>query len=311
MDKPFDRKRRQLLKIMGVAGLSATTPLLIASRKPSETITKPIPASGEQLPVIGLGTSRVFDVGRDVAELSKLREVVSIMASVENSMLDTSPMYGEAERVSGDLVENLAVRRRLFFATKVWTDGRQAGIKQMQQSQRLLKTQTIDLMQIHNLVDWKTHIKTLRDWKEQGIIRYLGITHYTESAHDAVVQVMKQTPLDFLQINYSLAEPEAGNRVLPLAQDKGIAVIANRPFARGSLFRTTRSQPLPDWAAEIDCDSWAQFFLKFVVSHPTITCAIPATSKAKHMLDNQAAGRGRLPDSRTRKRMQDFIAAVD
>lgn len=310
MNKHFDRKRRQLLKIMGGAGLAATTPLLIASQKPSEIITKPIPSSGEQLPVIGLGTSRVFNVGRDVAELSKLREVVRILASVENSMLDTSPMYGEAERVTGDLVENLAVRKRLFFATKVWTDGRQAGIKQMQESQRLLKTHTIDLMQIHNLVDWKTHIETLRDWKEQGIIRYLGITHYTESAHDDVIRVINQTPLDFLQINYSLAEPEAENRVLPLAQHKGIAVIANRPFARGSLFRATRGQPLPDWAAEIGCDSWAQFFLKFAVSHPAITCAIPATSKAKHMLDNQAAGKGGLADSSTRKRMQEFFAVL-
>jgi diketogulonate reductase-like aldo/keto reductase len=309
MNNHFDRKRRQLLKIMGGVGLAATAPPLIASQKPSAIITKPIPASGERLPVIGLGTSRVFDVGRDVAELSKLREVVSILASVEHSLLDTSPMYGEAERVTGDLVENLAVRKQLFFATKVWTDGREAGIKQMQESQRLLKTRTIDLMQIHNLVDWQTHIKTLRDWKEQGIIRYLGITHYTQGAHDAVIRVMQQTPLDFLQINYSLAEPEADTKVLPMALEKGIAVIANRPFARGALFRATRGQSLPDWAAEIDCDSWAQFFLKFVVSHPAITCAIPATSKAVHMLDNQLAGKGRLPDSSTRERMRALIAA--
>ncbi|MEN8179902.1 MAG: aldo/keto reductase [Pseudomonadota bacterium] len=310
MNKHFDQKRRRLLKIMGGAGLAAATPLFSANQKPTESITKPIPSSGERLPVIGLGTSRVFDVGRDVAELSKLREVVRILASVENSMLDTSPMYGEAERVSGDLVETLAVRKQLFFATKVWTDGREEGIKQMQESQRLLKSQIIDLMQIHNLVDWKTHIKTLRDWKEQGLIRHLGITHYNESAHDAVVQVMKQTPLDFLQINYSLAEPEAENRVLPVAQDKGIAVIANRPFARGALFRATQGRSLPDWAVEIDCTSWAQFFLKFIVSHPAITCAIPATSKAKHMLDNQAAGRGRLPDKKMRERMQRLIATV-
>ncbi len=309
MNKHFDLKRRQLLKIIGGAGLAATTPLLLASQKTAEFITKPIPSSGEQLPVIGLGTSRVFDVGRDVAELSKLREVVRILGLVQNSMLDTSPMYGEAERVSGDLMEILAMRKKLFLATKVWTDGREAGIKQMQESQRLLKSQIIDLMQIHNLVDWKTHIETLREWKEKGFIRYLGITHYNASAHDDVIRVISQTPLDFLQINYSLAETEAENRVLPLAQEKGIAVIANRPFARGALFRATRTQ-LPDWAAEIDCYSWAQFFLKFVVSHPAITCAIPATSKAKHMLDNQSAGFGRLPDSGTRKKMQALIAAV-
>lgn len=307
MNKHFDRKRRQLLKIIGGAGLAASTPLLIASQKSSEVITKPIPVSGEQLPVIGLGTSRVFNVGKDVAELGKLREVVRIMASVENSMLDTSPMYGEAERVAGDLVEDLGVRRQLFFATKVWTDGKQAGIEQMQESLRLMQTKTIDLMQIHNLVDWKTHISTLRDWKERGLIRYLGITHYNESAHDDVIRVMNQTSLDFLQINYSLAEPEAENRVLPLAREKGIAVIANRPFARGALFRATRGQSLPDWAEEIECKTWAQFFLKFVVSHPAITCAIPATSKPKHMLDNQLAGKGSLPDSRMRERMRKFI----
>ena len=310
MNNPFDRKRRQLLKIMGGAGLAATTPILVAKQKSVKTITKPIPSSAEQIPVIGLGTSRVFNVAKDAAELDKLREVTSILASVHNSMLDTSPMYGEAERVAGDLVEDLGVRKQLFFATKVWTTGKQAGIEQMRDSMRLMKTKNIDLMQIHNLVDWKTHIKTLRDWKAQGIIRYLGITHYTESAHDAVIQVMKQTPLDFLQINYSLAEPEAENRVLPLAQDRGIAVIANRPFARGALFQTTRGQPLPAWAEEIDCATWAQFFLKFVVSHPTVTCTIPGTSKARHMLDNQAAGRGLVPDSRMREKMRKFTTSL-
>lgn len=310
MNTSFDRKRRQLLKIMGGAGLAATTPILVAKQKSVKTITKPIPSSAEQIPVIGLGTSRVFNVAKDAAELDKLREVTSILASVHNSMLDTSPMYGEAERVAGDLVEDLGVRKQLFFATKVWTTGKQAGIEQMRDSMRLMKTKNIDLMQIHNLVDWKTHIKTLRDWKAQGIIRYLGITHYTESAHDAVIQVMKQTPLDFLQINYSLAEPEAENRVLPLAQDRGIAVIANRPFARGALFQTTRGQPLPAWAEEIDCATWAQFFLKFVVSHPTVTCTIPGTSKARHMLDNQAAGRGLVPDSRMREKMRKFTTSL-
>ncbi len=307
MNKPLDRKRRQLLKLMGGIGLAATTPLFSANLQTAETIRKAIPLSGEQIPVIGLGTSRVFNVGKDAAELGKLREVVQILASVGNSMVDTSPMYGEAERAVGELVEDLGMRRQLFFATKVWTEGRQAGIEQMQESLRLLRTQTIDLMQIHNLVDWQTHIKTLRDWKEQGIIRYLGVTHYHASAHDDVIRVMQQTPLDFLQINYSLAEPQAEDRVLPLAQDKGIAVIANRPFARGALFRATKGRGLPDWAKEIDCQSWAQLFLKFVVSHPAITCAIPATSKPGHMLDNQQAGKGRIPDSPMRERMHALI----
>ncbi len=309
MNKYLDRNRRQFLKIMGGAGLSAMAPLLSAKQESSNTITKSIPVSGERLPVIGLGTSRVFNVENDAAELSNLREVIRILSSVENSMVDSSPMYGEAERVVGELVENLDVHRQLFFATKVWTRGRQAGIEQMQQSMRLMRTKTIDLMQIHNLVDWKTHITTLRDWKERRLIRYLGITHYNESAHDAVLQVMKHTPLDFLQINYSLAEPEAGNRILPLAQEKGIAIIANRPFARGALFHATKGKPLPAWAGEIDCATWAQLFLKFVISHPAITCTIPGTSKPKHMLDNQVAGKGLMPDNGMRKKMQAFVTS--
>ncbi|MDJ0808035.1 MAG: aldo/keto reductase [Gammaproteobacteria bacterium] len=310
MQRPYDQQRRRLLKILGGLGLGITTPLSSDTLSAVAHITKAIPATDERLPIIGLGTSRVFNVGRDVADLSRLREVVRILASLENSMVDTSPMYGEAERVTGDLVENLAVRKRLFLATKVWTEGKQAGIKQMQESQRLLKSQTIDLMQIHNLVDWQTHIKTLRDWKAQGLIRYLGITHYTEGAHAAVIRVMRQTPLDFLQINYSLAETEAANQVLPLAREKGIAVIANRPFARGALFRAIRGRTLPAWTKEIDCESWAQFFLKFVVSHPAITCAIPGTSKANHMLDNQGAAKGRLPNPAMRERMLKLIATL-
>ncbi|MGD8932282.1 MAG: aldo/keto reductase [Chromatiales bacterium] len=308
MHKPYDPKRRQLLKLIGGIGLAATTPLSLANQKHLPVpITKPIPVSGERLPVIGLGTSRVFNVSGNPATLTNLREVVQILASLENSMLDTSPMYGESERVAGELVSDLGVRNRLFFATKVWTEGRQAGIEQMQDSLQLLKTETIDLMQIHNLVDWQTQYETLREWKERGRIRYLGITHYHASAHEEVIRVMQKVPLDFLQINYSLAEPEAENRVLPLARDKGIAVIANRPFARGALFRATQGRELPDWAKEIDCRSWAQFFLKFVVSHPAITCTIPATSKPKHMLDNQTAGTGVLPDEAMRERMRAIL----
>ena len=308
MHIPFDPKRRQLLTLLGGIGLATASPLLSAVQKVKITPnTKPIPTSGERLPVIGLGTSRVFNVFREGEALDNLREVVRILGSVENSMLDTSPMYGEAERVAGELVSELGVRDRLFFATKVWTEGRQAGIEQMQDSLQLLETKTIDLMQIHNLVDWQTQYKTLRDWKEQGIIRYLGITHYHASAHDDVIRVMNKVPLDFLQINYSLAEPEAGHKVLPLAREKGIAVIANRPFARGALFRATKDRNLPDWAGEIQCQTWAQFFLKFVVSHPAITCTIPATSKPKHMLDNQLAGTGVLPDEATRERMRTVL----
>lgn len=307
MLKQTDLTRRRLLKLAGGLGLAGYLPWLGAEDKLPNLLTKPIPSSGERLPVIGLGTSRVFNVGSDETERAALREVVDLLARVEKSMLDTSPMYGASEAVSGELIADLGVRDRLFIATKVWTEGREAGIAQMRESMRLLRAPTLDLMQIHNLVDWETHLHTLRDWKEQGIIRYIGITHYNEGAHAAVAEVMRRTPLDFVQINYSLAEPEAEKQILPLAEERGIAVIANRPFARGELFRAVKGQPLPVWAAEIGCASWAQFFLKFVVSHPAVTCAIPATGKAKHMLDNQGAGYGVLADAEQRRRMRDYM----
>ena len=262
-----------------------------------------IPSSGEALPVIGLGTSRTFDVGDSPAERAPLEDVMSSFVALGGKLIDSSPMYGSAEEVVGDLAAKLVLRPRLFLATKVWTSGKQAGIEQMQNSMRKLRTDRIDLMQVHNLLDVDIHLDTLQTWKREGRVRYIGITHYLASAQDAVAQIVAARPLDFIQINYSVAEREAERRLLPLARDRGVAVIANRSFGAGGLLRRVAGRPLPGWAEEINCTSWAQLLLKFVVSHPAVTCAIPATSNAAHLRDNMQAGFGRLPDEGTRNRI--------
>jgi len=301
--------RRDFMRLLAASGLSMAMPSALAAEE-APLILKPIPSSGERLPVIGLGTSRVFEVGSGDFEREGPKEVLRTLADVSNSMMDTSPMYGSAETVVGDLAAELGVRDRLFFATKVWTRGREQGIAQMQESMRRLRTERLDLIQVHNLVDTATHLRTLRDWKKEGRVRYVGITHYNAGAHEGLMDVMQHEPLDFVQVNYSLLEPEAQNRLLPLAQEKGIAIIVNRPFARGQLFRITSGKPLPPWAAELGIASWAQYFLKFVVSHPAVTVAIPGTSKARHMRDNQMAGRGILPDTGTRERMFRYMQSL-
>jgi len=302
-------KRRDFMKLLAASGLSLAAPsALIAQEAP--TILKPIPSTGEELPVIGLGTSRVFEVGPGDFEREGPGEVLQTLAGVPNSMMDTSPMYGSAETVVGDLAAQLGVRDRLFFATKVWIQGREQGIAQMRESMRRLRTDRLDLIQVHNLVDTATHLRTLRDWKEEGRVRYIGITHYHAGAHEGLMRVMQRERLDFVQVNYSLLEPEAQERLLPLAQERGIAIIANRPFARGQLFRITKGKPLPPWVAELGIASWAQYFLKFVVSHPGVTVAIPGTSKARHMRDNQQAGTGRLPDAPMRERMFRYLQSL-
>ncbi len=217
-------------------------------------------------------------------------------------------MYGAAESVVGDLAAEIQVTDKLFLATKVWTSGREAGIAQMEQSMRRLRVKRLDLMQIHNLLDWRTHLKTLRAWKQDGRIRYLGVTHYTASAFDELERVLRAEPLDFVQVNYSLGEREAERRILPLARDRGIAVLVNRPFSAGGLFGSVRGKPLPAWAAEIGCDSWAQIFLKWILAHPAVTCAIPATRRPEHLVDNMKAGVGPLPDAATRDRMAALVA---
>lgn len=266
-------------------------------------LTRRIPSSGETIPVIGLGTWQTFDVGASSAERQPLEEVLGAFSSLGGRLIDSSPMYGNSEEVAGDISAKLGLRGKLFVATKVWTSGKEAGISQMEDSMRKLRADPIDLMQVHNLVDVDTHLRTLAEWKQKGRARYVGVTHYTAGGHDAVARIIASRTVDFIQINYSVGEREAEQRLLPLAMERGVAVIANRPFAGGQLFSRLRSRPLPKWAAEIDCESWAQVLLKFVVSHPAITCAIPATSKVTHLRDNMKAGHGRLPDSELRTRI--------
>jgi diketogulonate reductase-like aldo/keto reductase len=297
--------RRALLQLALAAGLLPMT----GAAAPAP-IRRAIPRTGEMLPVIGLGTWQTFNVGASASARAPLREVLAEFIKLGGKVVDSSPMYGESEQVVGDLVADLGAHDKLFLATKVWTSGRDAGIRQMEQSFRLLRTQRMDLMQVHNLVDWRTHLATLRQWQEQGRVRYIGVTHYTESAYDELERVLKSEQLDFVQINYSIGERAADKRILSLAAERRVAVIANRPFVEGALFQKVRGQELPPWAKDFDCASWGQFFLKFVISHPAITCAVPATSKVKHLVDNMGAGTGALPDAKTRERMARYFAEL-
>ncbi len=284
------------------------SPLEAATMKNSAEamITRPIPASGEPLPMIGLGTWQTFDVTLDPATRTSLTEVIRLLADGGGKVIDSSPMYGRAEAVVGDLLEGMHARERVFLATKVWTSGRDEGIAQMRRSAALLRTRVIDLMQVHNLVDWRTQLATLRRMKEAGQVRYIGITHYTPSAFGALADVMAREPVDFVQLPYSIEMREAEARLLPLAAERRIGVIVNRPFEGGDLFRRARKAALPAWAAELGCSSWAQFFLKFIVSHPAVTCVIPATAEPAHLADDLKAGYGRLPDEAARRRMAEF-----
>ena len=276
---------------------------------PDETkgmLSKPVPATGEALPVIGLGTYNVFDVASTDQAIATRGDIVARLIAAGASLLDTSPMYNRSERMIGDVIAAGANRDDLFLATKVWTDGRAAGIEQMTRSAELMQTDVIDLMQVHNLRDTAVHMATIREWQEDGRIRYNGLTHYTAGAHSALAKEMQEFKPDFIQINYSLGEREAENQVLPLARDLGIAVLINRPFQAGRLFRAVAGKELPDFSREI-ADSWGQFFLKFIVSHPAVTCVIPATSKPHHMADNLGAGFGIMPDASMRRRIADYF----
>jgi diketogulonate reductase-like aldo/keto reductase len=291
-------------------GFGAALAIGIAHAQARRIMTRKIPSTGEELPAIGLGTWQVFDVGGNAAERAPLREVIARFEKAGGRLVDSSPMYGSAESVAGDLVAELGLRDRLFIATKVWTRGREEGIREMETSFKRLRVKQMDLMQVHNLLDVDVHTKTLLDWKSQGRIRYLGITHYTASAHAEVERQLNKQKYDFLQINYSLAERDSEKRLLPYCLENKIAVIANRPFAEGAMFRRVRGKPLPPWASEIGIASWAQFFLKWIVGHPAITCAIPGTGKPEHIADNVAAGFGALPDAGQRKRMAEYFDSL-
>lgn len=253
--------------------------------------------------MVGVGTWQTFDVGAGAPERAELRDVLRLLSRHGGSVIDSSPMYGQAERVVGDLTADLGLREKLFFATKVWTSGREAGIRQMEQSFRLMRVQRMDLMQVHNLLDLDTHVKTLREWKDAGRIRYIGITHYQSGVHRDLERLVKTKQFDFVQFNLSIAEREAEARLLPLCAASGVAVIINRPFAAANLFARVKGRSLPPWAAEFDCASWAQFFLKWILGHPAVTCVIPGTRRTAHLEDNVQAGMGRLPDAAMRQRM--------
>ena len=271
-------------------------------------LTRPIPSTGEQLPVLGLGTWQTFDVGPNRDARENLSEVLSTFVDLGGRVVDSSPMYGSSEEVVGDLAAAAGLREKLFVATKVWTTGRTKGIAEMEASMRKLRVDRVDLMQVHNLVDVATHLRTLAEWKAAGRVRYVGITHYTASAHEKVAKLLQShASIDFVQINYSAAEREAEKRVLPVARDRGVAVIVNRPFAEGGLLKRLASRPLPGFAAEIGCSSWAQLLLKFILSHPDVTCAIPATSDTDHLRDNLRAGEGPFPDEDMRKRIVEAV----
>jgi aryl-alcohol dehydrogenase-like predicted oxidoreductase len=314
IDKTTLMTRRKATRLIGMSAAGWCLPVRAScagtTGESSAMLTRAIPSTGEKLPVIGLGTWQAFDVDLTLDNRRQLGDVLSLFVKLGGRVIDTSPMYGRAENVIGELTTALGIRQKVFLATKVWTRGRENGIKSMERSMALLRAKQIDLMQVHNLVDVHTQLATLREWKAQGRIRYLGITHYEAGAFADMEKIMRSENLDFVQINYSLMEREAEDRILPLAQERGIAVIVNRPFGGGDLFGRTRSKPLPDWAAEFGCHSWAQFFLKWIVANSAVTCAIPATDKPRHLEDNIQAGAGPLPDAKMRQKMVEMVSSL-
>jgi diketogulonate reductase-like aldo/keto reductase len=273
-------------------------------------LTRPIPATGEQLPIVGFGTWQTFDVGSDRHELDSRKEVLNALFAAGGRVIDSSPMYGAAEAATGTLLSEMHAHPKAFLATKVWTQGEQAGIQQMNSSFQKLQTKTIDLIQVHNLVDWRTHLRTLRAWKDAGRIRYIGLTHYTVPSLEELARIIRSESVDFLQFCYSIQTRAAESSLLPLCAERGVATIINRPFDTGGLFGRVRGRPLPDWAGDLDCRSWSQFFLKYILGHPAVSCVIPATAKPEHARDNVAAGLGRLPDEAQRRRMASFWDGV-
>ena len=274
----------------------------------NQMLRRTIPSSGESLPIIGLGTSRVFDVDPEDREELKIRkQIIEVLLNNGGSLVDTSPMYGQSEDLLGQILDDYPRRNELFLATKVWIKGKPEGEQQISESFKKMNTAKMELIQIHNLVDWKTQIKTLRQMKESGEISYIGITHYKSSAFKEMEDIIKKEPIDFAQFNYSIGERDAEQRLLPICQEFGVATIINRPFMRGKLFRSFKNQTLPDWCKDYDINSWGQFFLKYIIANPAVTNIIPATSKSKNMLDNSIAGMGRVTDLKIQKRMLEML----
>ena len=302
--------RREVLALGAGIGAAAIARIAPAFAATAPLLTRPIPRTGEQLPVVGIGTSIVFDIGDDAARRAERRAVIQTMIAGGARLIDTAPSYGTAETVVGDLLAEMKVRDRVFVATKVRASARDDAIAEMQQSLRRLRTDKLDLMQLHNIgasaSEAAAQIALLREWKDRGVFRYIGVTHFRESANEQVIAAMQREKLDFVQVNYSMAERSVEQRLLAVAAETGTAVLVNLPFGRGRLFGAVRGRRLPEWAAEFDAASWGQFFLKYILAQQAVTCVIPGTDKPEYMLDNLDAGRGRLPDAATRRRMVEF-----
>ena len=297
-------KRRQLLQIG--AGLLASQSLALRAEPTVASpplIQRPVPSTGELLPVMGMGTSRTFDTAGDAASLAALLAVMQAFFAGGGTVIDSSPMYGNAESRVGDVLRAMPQRPNLFAATKVWTTGSRQGVAQMEESARRMDVERFDLIAVHNLQDWQVQLATLKDWKAQGKVRYIGITTSHGREHEALLQLMHSEPLDFVQFSYNIEDRTAEREILPLAAERGIATMINRPYQRGALFSKSRGRALPALAAELDCSSWGQFYLKYILGHPAVTCIIPATASVHHMEDNMRANYGRLPDEQQRADM--------
>ena len=306
-------RRRQVIRWS--AGLLAAGSLPVqggeaASQAAAPLTRRPIPSSGEAVPVIGMGTSRTFDEPGQADNLAKLAGVMQAFLDGGGTVIDSSPMYGEAESRVGDLLRAMDSPPQLFTATKVWTTGRDAGIAQMNESARRMAVRRFDLIAVHNLKDWQTHLETLKAWKSEGKVRYIGITTSHGRDHELFLEVMRTQPIDFVQFSYNIMDRVAEDQLLPLAADRGIATMINRPYQRGALFAKSRNSELPPVATDLDCTSWAQFYLKFILAHPATTCIIPATSKTRHMADNMGANRGPVPDATQRAEMLRVFEAL-
>ncbi|WP_205813692.1 aldo/keto reductase [Burkholderia sp. Ac-20365] len=303
--------RRDFLQRTLALPLAMAIPRLASAQDSSKPLPqmerRKIPSTGEPLPIVGCGTWRTFDVDNDPNGLARLADVLKTLFAAGGSVIDSSPMYGSSEAVAGTLLTRLDAHSKAFVATKVWTQGKAAGIAQMEESMRRFQQPRIDLMQVHNLVDWRTQIATLRDWKAQGRVRYIGITHYTSSAFDEVASVMRSENPDFVQINYAADDRDAEQRILPLARDLGIGVVVNQPFGGGGLLSRVSKTPLPAFAADIGCMTWAQLLLKFVLAQPAVTVVIPGTGRPEYMADNVRAGIGPYPDKALCKRIVEAV----
>lgn len=298
--------RRELIKTGLAIGAASYLPAARAFAQ-AGLIQRKIPSTGENLPVIGIGTARRFDVAAGAPERTEIKEVLRLFAQGGGRVIDTAPSYGLAESTVGDLVADLGNRDAYFIATKVGAEGREAGLAQLEASLKRLRTGKVDLIQVHNLRDFKVQLATLREWKHAGRTRYVGASTSSDQQYADFEQAMRSEAMDVVQVDYALDNRNAAERILPLAADRGMAVFVNLPFGRGRLFQAVREKPLPEWAKEFDCTSWAQFFLKYIVSHPAVTCAIPGTAQVKYVADNLGAAKGRLPDAAMRKRMEQFV----